>query len=78
MNSDEREELAKKRFILLSMMRFASVIFVMLGIANVGGRLFPDVAPYLGYGFLLVGAEMPEDLAVPCVRPWAKQDANKG
>jgi hypothetical protein len=78
MNSDEREALAKKRFILLSAMRFASVIFVMMGIANVGGRLFPDAAPYLGYGFLLVGAL--DFFLIPLLlkKAWAKQDADKG
>ena len=78
MNSDEREELAKKRFILLSMMRFASVIFVMLGIANVGGRLFPDAAPYLGYGFLLVGALDFFLIPILLKKAWEKQDANRG
>ncbi|MEQ1551372.1 hypothetical protein [Sphingorhabdus sp.] len=78
MNSDEREALAKKRFFLLSAMRFASVIFVMMGIANVGGRLFPDAAPYLGYGFLLVGALDFFLIPVLLKKAWAKQDANKG
>lgn len=77
MNSEEREAQAKKRFFLLTAMRFASVVFVMLGIANVGGRLFPDAAPYLGYGFLLVGAL--DFFLIPTVlkKAWAKQDANK-
>lgn len=78
MNSDEREALAKKRFMLLSAMRFASVIFVMLGIANVGGRLLPDAAPWLGYGLLLVGALDFFLIPVLLKKTWAKQDANKG
>lgn len=77
MNSDDREALAKKRFFLLSAMRFASVIFVMMGIANVGGRLFPEAAPYLGYGFLFVGAL--DFFLIPLLlkKAWAKQDAQK-
>lgn len=78
MNSEKREALAKQRFILLSAMRFASVAFVMLGIANVGGRLLPDAAPYLGYGLLPVGALDFFLIPVLLKKAWAKQDANKG
>ncbi len=77
MNSQEREALAKKRFFLLSAMRFAAVLFVMLGIANVGGRLLPDVAPYLGYAFLIIGAL--DFFLIPVVlkRHWVKQDVGQ-
>lgn len=78
MNSDEREALAKKRFMLLGAMRFTSVIFVMLGIANIGGRLFPDAAPFLGYGFLLVGALDFFLIPILLKKAWARQDADKG
>lgn len=78
MTSEEREALARNRFFLLSSMRFGSVIFVMMGIANIGGRLFPDAAPYLGYGFLLIGALDFFLIPILLKKSWAKQDANKG
>jgi hypothetical protein len=78
MTSDDREALAKKRFFLLSAMRFTSLIFVALGAANVGGRLFPEASPFLGYGFLIVA--MLDFFMVPVIlkKAWAKQDAEKG
>jgi hypothetical protein len=78
MNSDEREALAKKRFFLLSAMRFGAVLFVMLAVANVGGKIFPDATPYLGYGLLLIAAL--DFFLVPIMlkKAWAKQDAGRG
>jgi hypothetical protein len=78
MNSEEREALAKKRFFLLSAMRFTSLIFVALGVGNVGGRLFPEASPYLGYGFLIIA--MLDFFLIPVIlkKAWAKQDAEKG
>jgi hypothetical protein len=78
MNSEDREQLAKKRFFLLSAMRFTSLIFVALGVANVGGRLFPEATPYLGYAFLIIA--MLDFFMVPVLlkKAWAKQDAEKG
>ncbi|MGL5837222.1 MAG: hypothetical protein ACRCY3_01830 [Sphingorhabdus sp.] len=75
MTGDEREALAKKRFFLLSAMRFASIVFVMLGIANIGGRFVPEASPTLGYGFLIIGTIhfflMPSTMK----KIWARQDA---
>jgi hypothetical protein len=78
MTSDEREQLAKQRFFLLSAMRFPSLIFVALGVANVGGRLFPEWSPYLGYLFLIIA--MVEFFYVPVMlkKAWARQDAEIG
>jgi hypothetical protein len=78
MNSDEREALAKQRFFVLSAMRFTSLIFVAAGVANVGGRLFPEASPYLGFAFLIIA--MLDFFLVPVVlkKAWAKQDAEKG
>ncbi len=75
MNSDEHEKLAKRRFFVLSAMRFAAVILVMIGMANIAGRLLSDVAPYLGYALLVVGAL--DFFAAPIIlkKAWAKQDA---
>jgi hypothetical protein len=77
MNNDEREVQAKQRFILLSAMRFGAVILVMLGIANIGGRLFQEFTPWLGYGFLLIGAL--DFFLVPIIlkKSWARQDSGK-
>lgn len=75
MNGDEREKQAKQRFFVLSAMRFVAVILVMIGMANIAGRLLPDVAPYLGYALLVVGVL--DFFAAPIIlkKNWAKQDA---
>ncbi len=46
------EEQAKRRFLILNMVRLGGLIIVMLGIANVNGKLLPELAPWLG-GFLM-------------------------
>jgi hypothetical protein len=77
MNSDEREALAKQRFFLLSAMRFVAVILVMLGMANIAGRLLADFAPYLGYVLLVIGALDFFIAPVVLKKAWAKQDAGQ-
>jgi hypothetical protein len=47
------EEQAKRRFLILNMVRLGGLIIVMLGVANVNGKLLPDFSPWLG-GFLMV------------------------
>jgi hypothetical protein len=68
------EDLAKKRFLVMQLTRLAGLALVMLGIANVGGKLLPDLSPYLGYGLLIVGAT--DFFFVPLMlkRAWQKQD----
>ncbi len=78
MTSEDREQLAKKRFFVLSAMRFTSLVFVALGVANVGGKFLPEATPFLGYAFLIIA--MLDFFLVPVVlkKAWAKQDAEKG
>ena len=78
MDSIEKEKLAKQRFTVLSLSRFGAVLFVGLGIANVGGRFVPEVAPVLGYAFLLVGAINFFLMPIILKKIWVKQDSDKG
>lgn len=53
---NDAEELARKRFMTLNLVRFGAIAFVFAGAANVGGKLLPDLSPTLGYVLLVVGA----------------------
>ena len=50
---------------------------VLAGLANVNGKLLPELMPYLGMVLVIFGAF--GFFAVPIVlkRSWAKQDAKK-
>lgn len=50
------EELAKKRFMILNLVRFSALAFIFAGAANIGGKLLPDLTPTLGYVLLVIGA----------------------
>lgn len=50
------EEQAKQRFLVLTLVRVFALVMVFAGIANLGGRLFPDLAPVLGGVLLVAGA----------------------
>lgn len=78
MNSDEREALAKRRFFLMTIMRFAALVFVMLGMANIAGRFVPEASPLLGYCFLVLGTVHFFLMPIILKKIWAKQDADKG
>lgn len=51
---DEREELARKRFFVLQMIRLGGAFMALLGAVIISGRLidFPEV----GYVLLVIGA----------------------
>jgi hypothetical protein len=68
------EDRAKQRFLVMQLTRLAGLATVMLGIANVGGKLLPGLSPYLGYGLLIIGAV--DFFLVPIMlkRAWQKQD----
>jgi hypothetical protein len=68
------EEQAKQRFLVLQAMRLVALLQVMLGAANIGGKLLPALTPYLGYALLTFGAA--EFFLLPMVlkRIWAKTD----
>jgi hypothetical protein len=50
------EELAKKRFMILNLVRFSALAFIFAGAANIGGKLLPELTPTLGYALLVIGA----------------------
>ena len=51
---DEAEELARKRFMLLQLVRLGGAAMAMLGAVIISGRLID--MPELGYALLVVGA----------------------
>jgi hypothetical protein len=68
------EEQAKRRFMMLNLVRLVALGFVMAGAANVSGKLLPDLAPMLGYVLLVVGA-LDFFLAPKILKDyWAKTD----
>jgi hypothetical protein len=50
------EDAAKKRFMILNLVRFSALAFIFAGAANIGGKLLPDLTPTLGYVLLVIGA----------------------
>lgn len=50
------EELAKKRFMILNLVRFSALAFIFAGAANIGAKLLPELTPTLGYVLLVIGA----------------------
>jgi hypothetical protein len=75
---NDAEQLAKNRFTMLTVTRFMDLAIVLAGLANVNGKLLPELTPYLGMVLVVIGAF--GFFAVPIIlkRSWAKQDANKG
>jgi len=49
------EDQAKQRFMLLNLVRLSGLILVMVGLANVMGKLAPDLAPWFGRVLLVMG-----------------------
>jgi hypothetical protein len=49
------EDQAKRRFKILNLVRLGAVVCVFAGIANAGGKLFPDLAPGLGFVLMIIG-----------------------
>ncbi len=49
------EEEARKRFMLINLVRLTALGFVMAGAANVAEKLLPEYAPVLGYALLVIG-----------------------
>ena len=50
------EDLAKRRFMILSLIRLSSVIMAFVGAANIAGKLLPSVSPYFGYILIALAA----------------------
>ena len=72
---NEADELARKRFMVLNVVRFSAVALILVGMANIAGKLLPEYAPVLGYVLLLVGAV--DFFLAPIVlkRGWRTPDA---
>lgn len=68
------EALAKSRFMALNLARMSGLIMVFAGIANIGGRLLPDLAPWLGQALLMLGAADFFVAPVLLKRLWTRQD----
>ncbi|MBK8631038.1 MAG: hypothetical protein IPN84_12830 [Sphingomonadales bacterium] len=68
------EDKAKARFMLLNMVRFSGILFVFAGLANGGGKLLPELAPYLGLALCTIG--LIDFFGVPIFlkKAWKKQD----
>lgn len=68
------EDAAKQRFILLNLLRLIALMIVLAGVANISGRLLPDLSPVLGYVLLVVGAI--DFFAAPVLlkRAWRDRD----
>jgi hypothetical protein len=49
------EEEAKRRFMILNLLRLSGLVLVFLGIANVNGKLLPALTPWLGTVMLIGG-----------------------
>jgi amino acid transporter len=50
------EEQARKRFMILNLVRLGALVMAFAGVLNIAGTLLPDLAPGLGYGLLIFGA----------------------
>jgi hypothetical protein len=50
------EDEAKKRFLILNLVRLFALATVLVGVLNISGRLLPDLAPTLGYALFVFGA----------------------
>lgn len=54
MTSDP-DDLARSRFMLMTLARFAMIALVFAGIANIAGKLLPEAKPWLGYALFFAG-----------------------
>lgn len=68
------EARAKSRFMALNLTRMSALIMVFAGMANIGGRLLPDLAPWLGQVLLVLGAVDFFVAPVLLKRIWSRQD----
>ncbi len=68
------EDQAKQRFMMLNLVRLTGVILSFGGIANIGGKLLPELAPMLGFALLVTGVADFFVLPVVLKKAWQKQD----
>ncbi len=70
----DKEKLAFKRFQMLNLSRLFALALIMVGAANISGKLLPELAPIMGYIFLVVGAADFFVMPVILKKYWAQQD----
>ena len=68
------EDLAKARFFTLSFVRLLGLVCVFAGVANIGGKLFPELTPWLGYVLLVNGVADFFIIPVILKRKWRTPD----
>jgi hypothetical protein len=68
------EDLAKRRFLTLQVLRLVALALVMLGAGNIKGKLLPGLSPYLGFALLVFGAVDFFLLPMLLKRIWQKTD----
>lgn len=73
---DDKEQQARQRFMLLSMMRFFAVAQVLIGVIILSGRF--ELPEFIGYIFVVMGAG--EFFLVPLAlrKSWKQQDGESG
>ena len=71
-NNIQDEELAKKRWSILQLLRFGGALTVLLGIVVISGRLID--LPALGYVLLVAGAIGFFALPVTLAKRWKSPD----
>jgi hypothetical protein len=69
------QEQAKHRFFILNFARLLGLAMVLVGVANIAGKLLPELGPLLGQVLLVMGAI--EFFVVPVVlkKMWQNPDA---
>lgn len=65
------EEQARTRFGILNLVRFSGVALVFAGIANIAGKLLPELTPWLGYALFFIGIFEFYTLPVLLKRHWS-------
>lgn len=72
---NEAEELARKRFMVLNVVRFSAAALIFVAMANIAGKLLPEYSPFLGYVLLVVGAVDFFLAPIALKRAWRTPDA---
>lgn len=73
--NDAAEALAKKRFMIMSLVRLIVIPFVVGGLMNMTEKLLPEFSPWLGVVLLLIG--ILDIMVIPSMlaRKWKSPDA---
>ena len=64
------EDQARTRYNILNLVRFSGVALVFAGIANIAGKLLPDLAPWFGYALFFLGIFEFYSLPILLKRRW--------